>query len=146
MRLLAMILFFFILPDRVLADEGHHLSKASPHRILWQESVNGALVTVVVHEGGHVLGQPFQVELRVQCAGTEAPLHEQPVQDSFSACDLDPSSLKVNRQKTALAMKAKAADLNHYYDQIAAGKQEPELRCQPQTQISKLSLNRLCQP
>ena len=99
---------------------------------------------IVVREAGHLLGQPYQVELRVQCDENKTKVLNLPVKDSYSVCDLKPESLKINLEKTALAMKVKTADLINYYDQVDRGIFNPKVRCQRQTSIEKFSLRKLC--
>lgn len=145
MKFLKLILLVFLYPDSSRADEeGYELKAKHDYRVVYQTQIEGAQAKVLVHEGGHVVGQPFQVELRAQCPGQSADIVSLPVKDSFSVCDVDPSSIKMNKQKTALAMKVKQADLKTYYDQISDGKKEPELKCSEKTFIKKFSLRNLC--
>jgi len=142
---LKITLLFFLYPNSSNAhEEGYELKAKHDYRVVYQTLLEGAVAKVLVHEGGHVVGQPFQVELRVQCPGRSADIVSLPVKDSFSACDIDPSTVKMNNQKTALAMKVKLADLKTYYDQISNGQKEPELKCSEKTVIKKFSLRNLC--
>lgn len=145
MKFLTLSFLILLYPDSSHAhEEGFELKAKHDYRVVYQTQIDGALAQVLVHEGGHLVGQPFQVELRVQCPGDSSDIVSLPVKDSFSVCDLDPESVKMNKQKTALALKVKQADLTTYYDQISEGKQEPELKCAKKTSIKKFSLSNLC--
>jgi hypothetical protein len=106
---------------------------------------DGKKAVVLVREGGHILGQPFQVEIRANCQTQETDYQKWPVQDSFSVCDLSPESVKVNQAQTAVALKTKRADTQKYDDQLSRGVSSPDLVCHEKTQIKKFSLKTLCQ-
>jgi hypothetical protein len=147
LKYLMLTLFILLYPDASKAHEegGHELTEKHEFRVLKEFNVQGGKAIILTHEGGHLMGQPFQVELRAQCDGAASTeLVDLPVKDSFSVCDLDPESLKINSRQTALAIKTKVADLKTYYDQVSDGIKEPELKCATKTQIKKFSLNNLC--
>ena len=56
-------------------------------------------------------------------------MSELPIHDSLSVCDVDPESLKMNRKKTAVAMKTKMADMKTYYDQVEKGDRLAQVQC-----------------
>lgn len=109
----------------------------------YKSSTNQAFL--IVREEPHRLGQPYQLELRVRCGDSTAsdPL-KLPIHDSFSACDIDPSSVKVNTSQTALALKTKMADVETYNDQVAQGIKSPILQCLNSTSVLKFSLQNIC--
>jgi hypothetical protein len=102
------------------------------------------VVYLTVRDQGHVLGQPFIVETRVSCQGPVTEVSKLPVHDSYSVCDMQPESIKLNKQRTAVAMKSKSADINSYYSDIEKGVQRTEVRCRPKTEILKFTLQNLC--
>jgi hypothetical protein len=138
-----LIICLFFLTPMVAAHERDSSSEA--YRVLHRARLEqGGEAVLLVREAGHLLGQPFQVELRVQCQpSTEAPIHW-PVSDSFSVCDLSPESVKVNRSHTALALKTKMADHDSYDQQIELGISQPRVTCQKATTVKKFSLRDLC--
>ncbi len=99
---------------------------------------------VLVREDGHLLGQPFQVELRVNCQTDQNNYLDWPVHDSFSVCDLDPESLKINSKKSAIALKTKMADHANFEQQLNLGLSSPQVKCEESTTVKKFSLNQLC--
>ena len=109
-------------------------------------SQNGYHYFITAREASHVLGQKFQVELRYSCDNSKHTHEalEAPVQDSFSVCDLDPNSIKLNLQKSAMALKVKAAVLYSYYDQVGQGLESPILYCETKTQVRSFSLKQIC--
>ena len=139
-------LICFGLPAVAKADQhDHEHDKIKEYRVLEQvNKYEEGYAFVMVREGGHLLGQPYQVELRVECSGILSDPLKVKVKDSFSVCDLDPDSIKVNSDGTAIAVKAKMADVNYYDDQIAQGVSSPEMRCLEKTTIKKFSLRKLC--
>ncbi len=141
--------FFFTLciylPHALANAHDEAEGPSQEYRVLKQLALNsGIKAAVVVKEGGHLIGRPFQVELRVRCEGASSDVLQWPVHDSFSVCDMSPESVKVNRQMTAVALKAKVADLAHYDQQINDSASDPEVRCHKQTHIKKFSLKSLC--
>ncbi|MEO0335762.1 MAG: hypothetical protein AAF202_05185 [Pseudomonadota bacterium] len=114
-------------------------------RVLRAGEVNGYRYLLTAEEHSHVLGQKFQVQLRYSCSTQASDQPENlPVQDSFSVCDLSPSSVKVNKSKTAIGIKTKAADREHYYEQVSQGITSPKLYCKSETEVRKFSLKRIC--
>lgn len=107
-------------------------------------SPSGHKVYLVAREDGHLLGQPYQLELRADCGGDGGSVKSLPIQDSFSVCDMDPDSIKMNIKKTAIAMKVKLADIGSYDQKIAQGQASPEVSCLAATTIKKFSLKNLC--
>ena len=99
---------------------------------------------LIVREDGHLLGQPYQVELRANCASASSNPMKWPVQDSFSVCDLNPESARVNSQRTGVAIKTKLADHGNFEKQIELGVQSPQATCEEKTTIKKFSLRGLC--
>lgn len=142
------ILSFLIclyLPAGVAHAHGDETEHSGKYRVLKEmQAPDGKGVTLMVREGGHLLGQRFQVELRAQCEKTTKDPIQWEVQDSFSVCDLSPDSAKVNSKKTAVALKTKMADIKFYDDQVAQGIKHPEERCQEQTTVKKFSLKTIC--
>ncbi len=115
------------------------------YRVLKEVSLSETQkVYLVAREDGHLLGQPYQIEVRVRCDGEKLDIIELPVKDSFSVCDMQPESVKINKAKTAMAMKVKVVDLKHYEDQLEAGQKSPDVRCHKKTEIKKFSLKKLC--
>ena len=128
----------------VLAEHDHEFQKGDKYRVLKEISLpENHRAVIMVHEGGHILGQPFQVELRVACQGQDK-IENFVVRDSFSTCDLSPDSIRINNQKTAMALKVKNADITFYNQQISNGIPSPVLRCARATQVKKFSLRDLC--
>ncbi len=122
-----------------------HSSNPTDYRVLKTIEAGGqGKAYIVARDEGHLVGQPFQVELRLNCEGDEKNILDLPIQDSFSVCDMKPESLKINRAQTAVAMKTKMADLDSFYAQVEKGEKHPQVMCQQKTTIKKLSLKNLC--
>ena len=121
-----------------------HESNKSNFRTIKELTNDGTEVAVIVREDGHLLGQPYQVELRVNCSKSKDALDLWPIQDSFSVCDLDPNSVKLNRQRDVIALKTKLSDFRNFNDQIELGISSPKAQCSKQTTIKKFQLKRLC--
>lgn len=113
-------------------------------RVLLETQVKGNSVAVLVREGGHLLGQPYQIELRAQCNKNVSDKNQWSIVDSFSVCDLSPESLKINTQKSAIAMKTKMADLLDFDRQIEQGHRHPIAQCSKESSIKKFSLRKVC--
>ena len=156
MRILIVLMIIFSHWPSFSSDDHDHnhdhstenpTSTSEDFRILKKIRLSDARVWLIVREQGHLLGQPFHVELRVQCENLESesttPM-DLPIKDSFSVCDLDPSSVRVNSNNTALALKTKMADTNDYNKQVAAGVIDPKPKCDPATVIKMFSLRNLC--
>lgn len=139
------VILMLLLPDTLYSHD--EVSKASEeYRQLYQyENQKNQKVVLLAREDGHLIGQPFQIELRVLCKTESA---KEPntwlIRDSFSVCDMDPQSIRMNKQQTAFAMKVKEVDLEDYNRQLEAGENHPEPRCHIKTQIKKFSLKNLC--
>jgi hypothetical protein len=104
----------------------------------------GGTVFVTAREAGHILGQGFQIEVRVSCdGGIDDPSHL-PVEDSFSVCDMDPDSLMVNKAGTAIAMKTKMAKVFSEAELLEKRNREFFENCSKKTEIKKFSLKKLC--
>lgn len=106
---------------------------------------NGTVAYVVVREGGHMVGQPFNLELRANCSSEKKDVKELEPVDAHSVCDLDPKSVVINKDKTAVAVKTKMADKDYYDKQVESGATEIKTRCSRKTKIVKFSLRTLCQ-
>ena len=120
------------------------------YRILREFTHSNASVWLIVREAGHMVGQPFQVELRVQCNSSsdgtsKVDIMGLPVKDSFSVCDLDPKSVLINLNQTGIALKTKSVDISDYNNQIASGTVDIEPKCAEATTIRQFSLENLCQ-
>jgi len=143
--MIKVLLLFFLISyfPKAAAHDSEVLMQE--HRVLKVIQVNQKVKAyVVVREDGHLLGQPYQVELRVRCEQNKDEILQLPIKNSFSVCDLSPQSLKLNQKRNAVAMKVKMADLNNYYHQLEAGLISPQINCAIPTQIKKFSLNALC--
>ncbi len=116
----------------------------SDYRVLKTIEAGQGKAFIVAREDGHLLGQPYQVELRLNCDASDQDVMNLPIKDSFSVCDMKPESLKINKSQTAIAMKTKMADLDSYYAQVEQGIAHPEVSCQEKTTIKKISLKNLC--
>lgn len=132
-----------------ITTHAHEADKVNPEefnlRLLKTiELEGGTVVYITARDQGHVLGQPFVIETRVSCKGRDEDLKRLKVHDSYSVCDMEPHSIVVNRQNTAVAMKSKAADIDSYYQSIAGGKTPSEVSCQEKTELLKFSLKNLC--
>jgi len=116
-------------------------------RILKEVQISDGKAFLTVSERIHVLGQPFHIEVRAQCRGQLGSAVETlPVIDSMTVCDLDPNSVKINSESTAVAVKTKMANIEAHYAQFEAGR-EPDPRripCESQTEIVTFSLQNLC--
>ena len=141
-KVVLVFMTFLFFPGAIAqANDHENIEYRILHEYEISESESAYLVAT---ENGHLLGQPFQVELRVRCGEAKGNIKDLPVKDSFSVCDLNPSSVKINNQKTALALQTKAADLNAYYDQVGEGVKSPEVSCESKTTVKKFSLRDLC--
>ena len=135
---LLLVFFSFCFSTQSLAHDNEEF------RILQEFSKGGEYQAwLLVREDGHVLGQPYQVEMRVNCSKVKVQPLEAKVKDSFSVCDLDPDSLKQNRQGSAVALKTKMANIGDYYEKLGRGPASTVL-CQEKTTIKKFSLKNLC--
>ncbi|MCJ8277301.1 MAG: hypothetical protein HRT44_08235 [Bdellovibrionales bacterium] len=152
MKLLFVILLITLSPE-VFAndhdhnhDHEHNLNDPNEEIRILQELnlAGGSTAYVVARQQGHILGQNYQVELRLNCSPEKKDIHDLPVHDSLSVCDVDPDSLKLNRKKTAVAMKSKMADMKTYYDQIEKGDRLAQVQCAKKTEVIKFSLSKLC--
>ena len=142
----------------VLSVSHHSPQDDQKYRVLKEFAHSNASVWLVVREAGHVMGQPFQVELRVQCQSSseeaskgEVPNNDAnvmgfPVMDSFSVCDIKPDSVIINESQTAVAMMTKLVDMDDYNNQIASGDVDVKPRCAEATTVRTFSLDNLCQP
>ncbi len=151
------VLFIIFLYKTSSGDSSHspHGSSESSdekkeYRVLMEFSHSNAHVWLIVREVGHMMGQPFQVELKVQChpSSDTAPtvdIMEVPVQDSFSVCNMDPESVVMNLEQTGIAMKTKSVDMNNYNNQVASGIVNIKPQCAKDTTIRVFSLENLCQ-
>ena len=142
MKILLAFLLFWIAPE-VFAHEDENI----PEEVRVLQTVDlkdSSKAYIVAREAGHILGQPFQVELRLNCKGEEKEVSLLPVHDSMSVCDIDPNSLKLNKNQTAIAMKTKMADMNRYYKDM---EEDPtaKVHCAEATKVIKFSLEKLCQ-
>lgn len=143
MKLFFIFLSLLLTPEAFAHEEGE--KKTEEIRILKTIDINDkSKAYIVAREDGHILGQPYQVEMRLNCEGKEMEVKDLPVQDSLSVCDIDPESLKVNNQKTAVAMKTKLADMNSYYDEVEKGNTLATVKCLKKTKILKFTLKNLC--
>lgn len=143
MKIILTLILIFFFPQAFAHDSSQ---KNVDYRVLKELELQGASKAyIIAREDGHLLGQPFQVELRVQCHQEKVDVLKLKISDSFSVCDLSPESLKLNKAKTVIAMKAKMADLNTYYQDLEKGKASPEVKCGKATKIKKFSLKNLCQ-
>ena len=97
-----------------------------------------------VRNNGHVLGQTFVVETRVSCEGDVENFIDLEVVDSYSVCNLKPDSFIKNTKGTAVALLAKSANINKYYDDIAEGVESPEVFCKKGNEVLKFSLKNHC--
>ena len=124
------------------------MAESETLRVLYQGIHNGTKFYVTAREDSHVLGQKFQVELRYQCQPQvqqdPTDVTKIPVQDSFSVCDLAPDSVTINTSRTAVALKTKMANREHYYEQISDGQANPQLLCEARTEIKTFSLTKIC--
>jgi hypothetical protein len=101
-------------------------------------------VYLSVRDHGHVLGQKFIVETRVSCQGHVDNIKELEVVDSYSVCNMKPDSVVKNTKGTAVAMLAKSADINRYYEELANGVPSPEIHCNQSNEVLKFSLKNRC--
>ena len=135
MKFLLTLTIIFFFPE-AFAHEEHN--ESSEYRTLKEIQLkDGGQVYILAREDGHLLGQPYQVELRVRCHSQKEETIKLPIKDSFSVCDMSPESLKVNTKKTAVAMKVKMADINSYYEKVERGVASPEVDCAKPTTIKK---------
>ena len=102
-------------------------------------------VYLSARDNGHVLGQKFIIETRVSCNGEATYFTELEVLDSYSVCNMKPESFVKNKKGTALAMLAKSANINKYYDDIGDGVASPEIYCKSGNEVLKFSLKNLCE-
>lgn len=116
----------------------------SNYRILRSFQKGKIEAVIIVREDGHLLGQPYQVELRANCNKTKTIEGQWPIQDSFSVCDLDPKSLKMNKDQSVMALKTKLSDLTNFNEQIELGISAPSVSCSKNTTIKKFNLSDLC--
>lgn len=121
-----------------------HEGRVDSYRILKSWNIKDNKIAVVATEQGHLLGQPYQIELRAQCGKQSSEVMQWEVVDSFSVCDISPDSLKMNSQGSALAMKTKMSDLKYFDEQMNSGVISPQTRCLRETSIKKFSLQKLC--
>ena len=145
-NLIAFLLCFYLPSALAEASDEHKPSDHSDDFRVLQElgAISGGKAVLMVKEGGHLLGQPYQVEVRGNCSGGSTSQDKWPVKDSFSVCDLSPESVKLNTQKTAVALKTKMAEVSYFDQQIEEGMQHPQMRCLEKTTIKKFSLKNLC--
>lgn len=113
-------------------------------RVLKEVNLKKGKAYVVARKAGHLIGRPFQVEVRLDCEGSGQDVQSLKVQDSYSVCDLDPESLKINQAQTAIALKTKDADIETYNDRIAQGETNVDALCAKETKVLKFSLRNLC--
>lgn len=118
-------------------------TKDSKHgqRLLMKGNTNaGESVQLKVRDQGHIHGQPFIVEMYVNCKDEGPPV----LVDSVSVCDLSPKSVKANRWNTAYGLKVKYADVTGYNEMIARGSLDARVQCKPQTDILTFALDNRC--
>jgi hypothetical protein len=141
MKIILTFIFLFLFPEVFAYGE---FDSKNEFRVLFQTQISQAQIYLIAREEGHLLGQPYQIELRVNCNGDKKEIMELKVKDSFSVCDMQPESVKINNKKTALAMKVKVANINDYYQDIEKGIKSPQVKCGLKTKIKKFSLLKLC--
>ena len=114
-------------------------------RLLKKIQVNdNGYVYLSARNNGHVLGQKFIIETRVSCNGEVSDFTALEVRDSYSVCNMKPESIVRNKKGTALAMLAKSANINKYYDDIADGITSPQIHCREGNEVLKFSLKHVC--
>ncbi|MCB0377460.1 MAG: hypothetical protein KDD33_03120 [Bdellovibrionales bacterium] len=131
----------------ILTLSGHGLAHADTSgelRILKEIKLAKGKAFLVVRKDEHLLGRPFQVEVRAQCPGDASQVEDLAIKDSYSVCDLEPDSVKLNKKRSALALKTKEANVAAYEDQIAKGNMSAGVDCMRTTKILKFSLTDLC--
>lgn len=136
MKLLSRALLAFLLSSSATANESF--------RVLKEFDVEGGKAILTVSERAHVLGQPFHLELRVNCSNADVEIENLPVHDSFSVCDMQPESIKVNTLGTAIAMKTKMANVDKYYDLVGEGRVPASVPCKAKTEVMKFTLKGVC--
>lgn len=142
MKIFFAFLFCLLSPEVFAHEDSGSLDEV---RVLKTIDLNGkGKAHVVAREAGHILGQPYQIELRLNCKNSEGEVASLPVHDSMSVCDVDPESLKLNKNQSAIAMKTKVADMDRYYKEM---EEDPNAKvyCADKTKVIKFSLENLCQ-
>lgn len=137
-----LVFLIFLLVPFVAHTHGDE-SKETKIRVLEKVQAGSSTLYLTAREDGHLLGRPFQTELRVSCVEGEE-LKEAKIQDSHSVCDLDPKSAVINKEKTAIAIKVKEADINAYQKAVENGESKAEVPCDKKTKILKFSLRDFC--
>lgn len=140
--------FFALSHQEAIGHEGESGGDSSSEDIRILKEINlvqGGKVYVTARQAGHILGQQFQVEVRVSCLGEVERPGELEVSDSFSVCDMDPDSLVVNRSGTAVAMKTKMAKVFSETELLSGENRNFYESCASKTEIKKFSLRNLCQ-
>jgi len=143
--LLISLILLFNLNLSFASDE--HVHEHEEHNIRLLETYDlgdGAFMYLSVRDNGHVLGQKFVVETRLSCDGEVQNFSELEVKDSYSVCNMKPESITKNEKGTAVAMIAKSANINKYYDDIGEGLVSPEINCKAENELLKFSLKTLC--
>lgn len=146
MNKIVFLLIVLIGSNKIYASEIEILSKEDHEmRLLKTVSVGEEkYLYLSARNNGHVLGQKFIIETRVSCSGEAQDFTDLEVIDSYSVCNMKPESIVENTKGTALAMLAKSANINRYYDDIGAGIASPQIHCKAGTEILKFSLKNLC--
>jgi len=144
-----LIIYFIMLTNinSSFASEVHLIAKED-HEVRLLKTVKvgeNQYVYLSARNNGHVLGQKFIVETRVSCNGESDDFTSLEVKDSYSVCNIKPESIVKNTKGTALAMLAKSANINRYYDDIGEGIASPEIYCKEGNEVLKFSLKNLCQ-
>lgn len=139
MRTLFFILF--LMPSISLAHSDE--PSDTKIRVLQEMHVGTTTIYLTAREDGHLLGRPFQTELRISCEDNE-PLKKAIIQDSHSVCDLDPKSIITNNAETAIAVKIKEADIATYQKSIEDGSPLAKVPCAKKTKVLKFSLRDFC--
>ena len=142
------LLTFIILTfsNSTLASDVEVIQKED-HEVRLLKTVNvgdNQVVYLSARNNGHVLGQKFVLETRVSCDGEVSDFTELSVIDSYSVCNMKPESITKNEKGTALAMLAKSANINQYYEDIGEGVSSPEISCNDGNELLKFSLKDLC--
>ena len=139
-------LAIMILSNHSVASNVHLIQKED-HEIRLLKTLHlqkNQVVYLSARNNGHVLGQNFVIETRVSCSGKVSDFTELSVIDSYSVCNMNPKSITKNTKGTALAMLAKSANINKYYEDIGEGVSSPEISCNDRNELLKFSLKNLC--
>lgn len=102
-------------------------------------------VHIMVHSNGHLIGNPYIIEVIPDCQKTGLNWRRLPVKASESTCQVDRNGIELDRARQEVSVRVFKMDREKFQKDLMSDPTKAQARCLKESSVLKFILKDLCE-